>query len=109
MKVVREDGFGNADPWPEILTPEQGAVVILMEKVGMNWITVDSLDEFVRRADLYTTHVASCLFEDGEEVVVTRKIITSVMNGCRVMWSDSETMGDMQFDHMIRQAKEAAA
>lgn len=105
MRGWFEKADGEAVPFPEILSAELGAVVLLMGAVGIRRIDRNTIDEFVRRADLYDTYVAGWLFKDGEQVSMTRKILVDSMEGYPAIWSDGEVMGEINFDRMIRQAK----
>jgi hypothetical protein len=105
MKAWFEDDSGKAIPFPEPMSPEQGAVVMLMKAVGIRRIDADTIDEFVRRADLYSTYVTGYLMEGDEYVAMTRKVIVKVMAGHPAIWSDGDTMGPLNFDRMIRLSK----
>lgn len=105
MRAWFESANGEAIPFPEILSPEQGAVVMLMGAVGIRRIDGGTIDEFVRRADLYSTYVTSYLFENGEDVALTRKILVETMDMYPVIWSDGDLIAAEEFDRIIRNAK----
>lgn len=105
MRAWFEDADGKAIPFPEILTPKQGAVIMLMGAVGIRRIDTETIDEFVRRADLYDTYVAGWLFENGEYLAMTRKILIETMAGHPAIWSDGDLFTPEEFDRMIRTAK----
>lgn len=105
MKAWFEDADGKAIRFPEIMSPEQGAVVKLMGVTGIRRIDADTIDEFVRRADLYSTYVTSYLFDGRQHVSMTRKILVEVMDRYPAIWSDGDLFTPEEFDHTIRMAK----
>lgn len=74
-----ESSDGETIPFPKPMSAEQAAVVNLMHYVGIRRIDNSTTDEFVRRADLYSTYIGTMLHENGEPVAMTRKILTDVM------------------------------
>lgn len=105
MRAWFEEADGKAVPFPDPMNPKQGAVVMLMKAVGIRRIDTDTIDEFVRRADLYSTYVTSYLFEGGEDIAMTRKVVAEVMAGHPAVWSDGDLLTSEEFDRMIRLAK----
>lgn len=105
MRAYFEKMNGETVRFPEILSAEQGAVVQLMMATGIRRIDSDTIDEFVRRADLYDTYVGGWLFENGEPVAMTRKILVDMMDGHAAVWSDAELLTPEQFDRMVALAK----
>lgn len=105
MKAWFEEADGKAISFPEPMSPKQGAVVMLMKAVGIRRIDADTIDEFVRRADLYSTYVTSYLFEGGEDIAMTRKVVVEVMADYPAVWSDGDLFTPEEFDRMIRSAK----
>jgi hypothetical protein len=90
------------------MSAEQSAVVMLMGATGIRQIDDDTIDEFVRRADLYDTYVGGWLFGiGGEPVAVTRKILTDMMGEHAAVWSDVGLLTPEEFDRTIRLAKAA--
>lgn len=105
MRAWFEDSNGKAIPFPEFMSAKQGAVVSLMDAAGIRRVNGDTIDEFVRRADLYSTYRAPYLFEGGEYVAMTRKIIVEAMDGYPAIWSDGDLIASEEFDRMIQLAK----
>lgn len=81
MEWYFESADGEVVPFPKPMSAEQAAVVNLMHFVGIRKIDDGSMDEFVRRADLYSTYVGSMMYESahGRPVAMTRKILTDAM------------------------------
>lgn len=107
MKAYFETSDGNtiviADP-----TPEQAAVIGLMGATGIRRIDDDTIDEFVRRADLHDTYVGGIALRElstGEPVVMTRKILLEALGDNEAIWSNAGLITPEGFDQMIRTAK----
>lgn len=107
MKAYYEKADGGAVPFPEILSAEEGAVVQLMFATGIRRIDAETIDEFVLRADLYDTYVGGWLYENGEPVAMTRKILTDTMGEHPAVWSDAGLLNPEEFQRIIRRAKAA--
>lgn len=110
MKAYFETTEGETILLSDPMTPEQAAVTYLTAAVGIRRIDEDSIDEFVRRADLYDTYIGGINLLDmstGSQVPVTRQIIREAMSGHPVLWTDAGLIMQHAFDRMIRIAKEA--
>lgn len=88
------------------LGPEEGAVWSLMHATGIRRIDAETIDEFVRRADLYDTYFGACLREiDGDPIAMTRKILTETMGENTALWTDADLVTPEEFDRAIRSQK----
>lgn len=110
MRAYFETEGGEAVPLPSPMSPEQSAVVYLTGCTGIRRIDDDTIDEFVRRADLYDTYIGGIDLLDidtGKRVPVTRQIITEAMAGHPVLWTNAGLVTQGAFDRMILTAKNA--
>lgn len=110
MNAYFETAAGETITAPSPVSPELAAVVYMTGAVGIRIIDQDSLDEFVRRADLYDTHIGGSMLRDletGETVSLTRKIIVEAMAGHPTLWTTAGLITQGAFDRMIRIAKES--
>lgn len=110
MRAYFETTNSETVPLPDPMSPEQLAVVYLMGGTGIRRIDDESIDEFVRRADLYDTYIGGIELrnsETHERVPVTRQVITEAMGGNAALWSDAGLVTPEAFDRMIRIAKSA--
>jgi hypothetical protein len=109
MQAYFETNKGGTIPLTD-MTPEQQAVVYLTGATGIRRIDKDTIDEFVRRADLYDTYIGGIDLRDyltGESVPVTRQVITEAMAGHPALWTTAGLITPEAFDRMIRVAKAA--
>lgn len=100
------EGENSEGRVPEPLSPEQAAVTMLMHATGIRRIDAETVDEFVRRADLYDTYFGAYLREiDGGPVAMTRKILTETMGENTALWTDSDLVTPEEFDRAVRSQK----
>lgn len=110
MRAYFETSDGETIPLPEPMSPEQSAVVYLTGGTGIRRIDDETIDEFVRRADLYDTYIGGIdLLEigTGKRVPITRQVITEAMAGYPALWTNAGLITPEAFDRMIRTAKAA--
>lgn len=110
MKAYFETADGDTVPLPEPMSPEQAAIVYLTGATGIRRIDDETIDEFVRRADLYDTYIGGITLRElstGEEIAMTRKIVNETMGDNRALWTDAGLLTPEGFDRMIRTAKAA--
>lgn len=110
MRAYFETSDGETIPLPEPMSPEQAAIVYLTGGTGIRRIDDETIDEFVRRADLYDTYIGGIdLLEigTGKRVPITRQVITEAMAGHPVLWTNAGLVTPEAFDRMIRTAKAA--
>lgn len=110
MVAYYEKGSGDTVPLASPMSPEESAIVYLMNAVGIRRIDADKIDEFVQRADLYDTYVGGSLLRDlstGEDVAMTRKILTETMGDNVALWTDARLIDPGTFNRMIRVSKAA--
>ncbi|MGH3585894.1 MAG: hypothetical protein ACRDQ0_06190 [Pseudonocardia sp.] len=110
MRAYFETASGETIPLPDPMSPEQSAIVYLTGGTGIRRIDDETIDEFVRRADLYDTYIGGINLRDietGEKVPVTRQIITEAMAGHPALWTNAGLVTPEAFDRMIRVAKAA--
>ncbi len=110
MQAYFETSDGETIPLPEPMSPEQSAVVHLTGGTGIRRIDDETIDEFVRRADLYDTYIGGIdLLEigTGKRVPITRQVITEAMAGYPALWTNAGLITPEAFDRMIRTAKAA--
>lgn len=108
MRAYFETKDGETVPLPEPMSPEQTAVVYLTGGTGIRRIDEDTIDEFVRRADLYDTYIGGInLMEIGTStrVPITRQIINEALGGNAALWTNAGLVTPEAFDRMIRIAK----
>ena len=108
MSAYFDTADGRTVPLPDPMSPEQWAIVHLMGGTGIRRIDEDTIDEFVRRADLYDTYIGGIELRDietGARVPVTRQIIVETMAGHPALWSNVGLMTPEAFDRTIRTAK----
>ena len=75
---------------------------------GIRRIDGGSIDEFVRRADLYSTYVGSMMYEGahGRPVAMTRKILADAMgDNVAVARPGVELIDPGTFDRQIQSAR----
>lgn len=107
MRAYFDTSDGNTVPIADP-TPEQMAVLELMMSTGIRRIDDDTIDEFVRRADLHNTYVGGIILREmstGEPVVMTRKILLEAMGDNMAIWRDAWLLTPEAFDRIIRTAK----
>lgn len=110
MRAYFETEKGETVPLPEPMSPEQSVVVYLTGCTGISRVDNETIDEFVRRADLYDTYIGGLDLVDigtGNKVPVTRQIIVEAMSGHPVLWTNAGLVTQGAFDRMIRVAKDA--
>lgn len=110
MRAYFETSNGETIPLPDPMSPEQSAIVYLTGGTGIRRIDDETIDEFVRRADLYDTYIGGIdLLEigTGKRVPITRQVIIEAMAGHPVLWTNAGLMTPESFDRMIRVAKSA--
>lgn len=109
MRAYFDTSDGNTVPITDP-TPEQMAVLDLMMSVGMRRIDDETIDEFVRRADLHNTYVGGITLRElstAEPIVMTRKILLEAMGDNEAIWRDSWVISTEAFERIIREAKAA--
>lgn len=110
MSAYYETADGRTVPLREPMSPEESAVTYLMHAVGIRRIDADTIDEFVQRADLYDTYIGGSLLRDlstGEDIAMTRKILTETMGDNVALWNDARLIDPGTFNRMIRISKAA--
>lgn len=110
MRAYFETAEGDTVTLPDPMTPEQAAVVYLTAAVGIRRIDDETIDEFVRRADLYDTYIGGIDLRDlstGNPVPITRQIIREALSGNPALWTNAGLITPEGFDRMIRVAKAA--
>jgi len=110
MRAYFETASGETVPLPEPMSPEQQVVVYLTGGTGICRIDDETIDEFVRRADLYDTYIGGIDLRNlttGERVPVTRQVITEAMGDNTALWTNAGLITPEAFDRMIRLSKAA--
>lgn len=108
MKVYFETADGTTIPVGEPMSPEVSVIAYLTGATGIRRIDDDTIDEFVRRADLYDTYIGGTTLREigtGEEIAITRKILTETMGENTALWTDAGLLTPEEFDRMIRVAR----
>ena len=111
MNAYFDTTDGQTVPLPDPMSPEQSAIVYLMGGTGIRRVDDDTLDEFVRRADLYDTYIGGIDLRDidtQERVPITRQVIMQALGGNAALWSNAGLITPEAFDRMIRLAKSAS-
>lgn len=110
MRAYFETAAGETVPLPDPMSPEQAALVFMTGATGIRRIDNDTIDEFVRRADLYDTYIGGSglqILGTGEPVAMTRKIVTETMGENTALWTNAGLLTPEGFDRMIRTARAA--
>lgn len=110
MRAYFEKSNGETVPVPDPMSPELSVIAYLTGATGIRRIDDETIDEFVRRADLYDTYIGGTTLRDiesGDEIAMTRKILTEAMDGNTALWTNAGLITPEAFDRMIRVAKAA--
>lgn len=110
MRAYFETANGETVPLESPMSPEQSAIVYLTGCTGIRRIDDETIDEFVRRADLYDTYIGGIDLREigtGKRVPITRQVITEAMSGHPALWTNANLITPEAFDRMIRTAKSA--
>lgn len=102
-----QDGGAVTFPAYRDLTVEQTAFLFMTMSVGMPRLDEKTIDEFVRRVDLWQTYVGPFLTENGKTVPVTRKILAEILAGHKAAWTNVNRITKRDFDAVIKKEKEA--
>lgn len=108
MTAYYETADGRTVPLASPMSPEESAITYLTHAVGIRRIDADTIDEFVCRADLYDTYIGGSLLRDlstGEDIAMTRKILTETMGDNVALWTDARLIDPDTFNRMVRVSK----
>lgn len=107
-----EKADGEAVPFPEReddMTPEQQAFIHLSRAVGIRRLDADSLDEFVRRIELYQTYITTFVFDENGPVILGRKDMQEMLGSQYVAaWTSFEEITQTKFDAYMKKEKAAS-
>lgn len=107
-----EKADGEAVPFPEReddMTPEERAFILLSRSVGMRRLDSDTIDEFVRRIELYQTYFTTFVYDENGPVILGRKDMLDMLGDrYTAAWTAFSETSTTKFDAAVKKEKAAS-